>query len=228
MIRHTLTVLLMSQVAVAAACDRVSSDVRTASVASAASRESAGARAGTPPAQAAVHDRDVCALLSAQEVGEIAGVPIERLEKKPNGCEWYANADAQQRQGTATARATLDGLMKQEPKSADDTVKTMENLLKGLGGAAAPGKPLFAATVHWDDGDAAEVMMKGTVAANGGGAMPGGGLEPVPGVGDRAFIGAMGALFYARKGDALVLFGAMGITRDQEIALARRLISKIR
>ena len=90
----------------------------------------------------------------------------------------------------------------------------------------APTKPLFAATVHWDGGDQGEAMLKGTVAVNSGG-QPGGTLEPIEGLGDRAFIGAMGMLFYVRKGPTLVLFGAMGITRDQEIALARKFVSKI-
>ena len=42
--------------------------------------------------------------------------------------------------------------------SAADGVRTMENLLKGIGGASAPTKPLFAATVHWTDGDQSETM----------------------------------------------------------------------
>jgi hypothetical protein len=170
--------------------------------------------------------RDVCAFLAAKDVTEITGVQVERAEKTPNGCEWYASAAAQQQKGADTARTTFDKLTKEEPKSAADGVKTMENLLKGLGGAAAPTKPLFAATVHWTDGDQAETMLKGTVAVNGGG-QPGGGLEPIEGLGDRAFIGAMGMLFYVRKGPALILFGAMGITRDQEIALARKFVSKL-
>ena len=173
-----------------------------------------------------VETRDPCALLTPAEVTEITGVPIERTERKSDSCEWYANAAAQQQKSADSVRATLGTLAKPEPKSASDGVLDMENLLKGIGGAIAPTKPLFAATVHWDGGDTAEGMLKGTIAFSAAG-QPGGGLEPVEGLGDRAFIGAMGTLFYVRKGPTLVLFGAMGITRQQEIALARKFLSKM-
>jgi len=169
--------------------------------------------------------RDVCGLLSAGEILEITGVAVERVEKKPNGCEWYANAATQQQKGADTARATLEKMNKEEPKSAGELTHTMENLLKGVGGAVAPDKPLFAVIVQWEDADVGEAMLKGTVAINSGGA-PGGALEPVEGLGDRAFIGAMGMLFYARKGPALITFGGMG-TREQTIALARKIVPRI-
>jgi len=177
--------------------------------------------ADSPPAQAP----DVCALLSAKEIEEIAGVPIDRAEKKPNGCDWYANAAAQQQKGADTARGTLASLMKEEPKSAQELVGSMQNLLKGAAGAVAPDKPLFAVLVQRENADAAEAMLKTTVAVGGGGAS-GGGLEPIEGVGDRAFMGAMGAIFYVRKGPALITFGSMG-TREQAIALARRIVPRI-
>jgi hypothetical protein len=201
---------------------------RTAATSSELADAAAGGRQPAPQRQSAapIEARDVCALLAAKDVTELTGVAIERAEKKPNGCEWYGNSAAQRRKGADTARTTFEKLTKDEPKSADEGVRTMENLLKGLGGAAAPTKPLFAATVHWEDGDQAETMFKGMVAVNGAG-QPGGALEAVEGLGDRGFIGAMGTLFFVRKGAALILFGAMGITREQEIALARKLVSKL-
>jgi hypothetical protein len=69
-------------------------------------------------------------------------------------------------------------------------------------------------------------MLKGTVAITGGG-LKGGSLEPIEGVGDRAFMGAMGAIFYARKGQALIQFGLGLGDRDQAIALARLVVSRI-
>lgn len=169
--------------------------------------------------------RDICGLLSAGEILEITGVAVERVEKKPNGCEWYASAAAQQQKGADTARTTLEKMNKEEPKSAGELTHTMENLLKGVGGAVAPDKPLFAVIVQREDADVGEAMLKGTVAINGAGT-PGGALEPVEGLGDRAFIGAMGMLFYARKGPALITFGGMG-TREQTIALARKIVPRI-
>jgi hypothetical protein len=177
------------------------------------------------PSRASASERDLCVLLSAKEIEEIAGVPIERSEKKPNGCEWFANAAAQQQKGAETARNTLAKLNKEEPKSAQELVGSMQNLLKGAGGAVAPDKPLFAVSVQRENADQAEALFKTTVAMGGGGAA-GGGLEPIEGLGDRAFIGAMGAIFYVRKGATLITFGSMA-TRENTIALARRIVPRI-
>ena len=175
--------------------------------------------------RASASERDLCALLSAKEIEEIAGVPIERSEKKPNGCEWFANAAAQQQKGAETARNTLAKLNKEEPKSAQELIGSMQNLLKGAGGAVAPDKPLFAVSVQRENADQAETLFKTTVAMGGGGAASGG-LEPIEGLGDRAFIGAMGAIFYVRKGATLITFGSMA-TRENTIALARRIVPRI-
>jgi hypothetical protein len=181
----------------------------------------AGELADSQPAQT----QDVCALLSAKEIEEIAGVPIERAEKKPNGCEWYPNAAAQQQKGADTVRDTFAKLNKEEPKSAQELVGSMQNLLKGAAGTVAPDKPLFAVLVQRENADAGEAVLKTTVAVSGGGA-PGGGLEPVDGLGDRAFMGAMGAIFYVRKGTTLISFGSTA-SREQTIALARRIVPRI-
>jgi hypothetical protein len=175
--------------------------------------------------RAAAEGSDVCALLSAKEIEEIAGVPIERAEKKPDGCDWYANATAQQQKGADTVRDTFAKLNKQEPKSAQELVGSMQNLLKGAASAASPDKPLFAVLVQRENADAAEATLKATVAITGGGA-PGGGLEPIEGLGDRAFTGAMGAIFYVRKGSTLITLGST-TTREQTIAFARRIVPRI-
>jgi len=169
---------------------------------------------------------DVCTLLTAKEIEEIAGIPIERAEKKPDGCDWYANAAAQQQKGADTVRDTLAKLNKQEPKSAQELVGSMQNLLKGAASTASPDKPLFAVLVQRENADAAEATLKATVAITGGGA-PGGGLEPIEGLGDRAFTGAMGAIFYVRKGSTLITLGST-TTREQTITFARRIVPRIK
>lgn len=63
--------------------------------------------------------------------------------------------------------------------------------------------------------------------AVGGGGASAGGLEPIDGLGDRAFMGAMGAIFYVRKGATLITFGSTA-TREQTIALARRIVPRIK
>ena len=169
--------------------------------------------------------RDVCALLSATEVAEVFGVAIERVEKQANGCEWYSNAAAQQQRGADLVRNTFSKLTKEEPKSADEGVRRMEDVLKGLTSAASARKPLFAVSIQWENGDQAEATVKTTTGVVGGG-VEGGRLESIDGLGDRAYVAAAGVLFYVRKGPALLTFGSLG-TREQTIALARKLVSRI-
>jgi hypothetical protein len=234
--RRTCFVVVTSVALVASGCVKGAGTDETRTDASRKPAAKAGELADSSPerghkpasagaSRAPASDRDICALLSAKEIEEIAGVPIERAEKKPNGCEWFANAAAQQQKGAETARNTFAKLNKEEPKSAQELVGSMQNLLKGVGGAVAPDKPLFAVSVQWDNADQAEALFKTTVAMSGGGAA-GGGLEPIEGLGDRAFIGAMGAIFYVRKGATLITFGSMG-TRENTIALARLVVARI-
>jgi hypothetical protein len=234
--RRTCFVVVTSVALVASGCvkgagtDETKTDVSSKRAAKPGELADSSLERGQKPesqaaSRASASERDLCALLSAKEIEEIAGVPIERSEKKPNGCEWFANAAAQQQKGAETARNTLTKLNKEEPKSAQELIGSMQNLLKGAGGAVAPDKPLFAVSVQRENADQAEALFKTTVAMGGGGAA-GGGLEPIEGLGDRAFIGAMGAIFYVRKGATLITFGSME-TRENTIALARRIVPRI-
>jgi len=168
---------------------------------------------------------DVCALLPASEVTNIIGLPIERVQKKPDGCEWYASVAAHQQKGVDTVRGTFAKLSKEEPKTADEGVRGMQNMLKGMTSAAAPDKPVFAMTVQWTDADRAEATIKATIGALSGGA-PGGRLEPIDGLGDRAYAGPADVVFYVRKGPAFLTFGSLG-TREQTIALMRRVVERV-
>src|SRR5262249_32675341 len=113
-----------------------------------------------------------------------------------------------------------------EPKTADEGVRSMENMLKGLTGAAAPNRPFFGVTVEWERGAEAEATMKGTIAAVGGG-MPGGKLEPVEGLGDRASWGQAGMFLYVRKGSAFLTVGMNAGTREQAIELAKIIVPRL-
>jgi len=174
--------------------------------------------AGRPSAAAA--SPDLCALLPAAEVAELTGLPIERVQKKPDGCEWYAVAAAQQQKGADTARDTFKKLSAQEPKTTEEGVKSVQDLFNGLRGAAGPNQPVFAVTVQHGDVDQAEALLRGTVAMNGGH------VDAIEGLGDRAFAGPMGAFYYVRKGAALITFGGVG-SREQTLALARRIVPRI-
>jgi len=196
----------------------------TTSTAQPAARSSEAADR-TSSARAAAPVTDVCALLPASEVTEVTGLAIERVAKKPDGCEWYANAAAHQQKGMDTVRGTFTKLTKEEPKSAEEGVRSMQNMLKGMTSAASPDKPIFAVSVQWKDADQGEATVKATIGILGGGA-PGGKLEPIADLGDRAYAGPADVLFYVRKGPALLTFGSLG-TREQAIALMRRVVQRM-
>ena len=171
-------------------------------------------------------ERDLCALVTIKEASDLAGLPIDRAEKKPNGCEWYANASARQQQGADAVRGAFQQLTKQEPKNAQEGVRAMESMLSGMRGAASPATAVFGVTAQWENGDQGEAMMKGTVAVNSGGA-PGGQLEPVEGLGDRAYWGPMGSFLLVRKGPAVLMFGSALGSRDRAVAIARLIVQRI-
>jgi hypothetical protein len=217
-------ILVAAAMAAAAACVQSGEPKAAAATAAApaAVRSSEVADRATPAerGKSTAVDRDVCALLPAAEVTEVTGLPIARVARVPNGCEWYPNAAAQQQRSADTARATLQKLMTQEPKSAEDGVHSMETILNGARGAAGPDKPVFVVTIQWTDGDQAEMLLKGTVAVNGGR------VENIEGLGDHAFALPMGVAFYVRKGSALISFAGIG-ARERTIALARRIVPRI-
>ena len=217
--RRTLLLIAVTTLIAGLACANCAGSADPAHSSSAAAP---AARASEPADRAAPSEPalDVCALLPAKEVTEITRLPIDRVEKKPDGCEWYANAAAQQQKGADTVRDTFKQLSAQEPKSAEEGVKRMGNLLNGLQGAVGPNKPVFAVTVQHKDADQAEAVLRTTVSMNGGH------VDAIEGLGDRAFGGPVGVFFYVRKGPALITFGGIG-SREQTIALARRIVPRI-
>jgi len=186
------------------------------------SSEAADRSASAGPAAAAA---DVCALLPASEVTDITGLAIERVQKKPDGCDWYASAAAHQQKGVDTMRGTFAKLSKEEPKTTEEGVRSMQNMLKGMTSAVSPDKPIFAMTIQWKDADQAEATIKATIGVLSSGA-PGGRLEPIEGIGDRAYAGPADVVFYVRKGPAFLTFGSLG-TREQTVALMRRVVQRM-
>jgi hypothetical protein len=187
----------------------------------------------TPPARpaapaASAPARDVCALLPAAEVTELTTIPVELAEKTADGCKWFATAAAQREKGTATVTGTLEKMSKQEPATAEESARNVESVMKGLIGAVGAGGPFLVAAVQAENADQAEATLKATVAVVGAG-LPGGKLEPVEGLGDRAYAGPGGSFLYVRKGPALVTLDLRQFfgTREQAIAVAKRLLSRI-
>jgi len=187
-----------------------------------------GAGAPAPAPTTARPTRDACALLSAAEATEITGMPIERVEKTADGCAWYAKAAAQREKSTASASGTFEKMSKQEPASAEEAMRNVETMLKGFIGATATSGPLFAVSVQSEQADQAEAILKGTVAVVGAGT-PGEKLEPIEGLGDRAYWGPASSFLLVRKGPVLLNLGLRSFSgsREQAIALARRMVSRL-
>jgi hypothetical protein len=193
---------------------------------------SAGATSPTTPAPAQTAakptPRRMRALVGGGGHTEITGIPIERVERTTDGCAWYANAAAQREKSTASASGTFEKMSKQEPATAEEAMRNVETMFKGFVGAASPSGPLFAVTVQSENADQAEAILKGTVAVVGAGT-PGGKLEPVAGLGDRAYWGPVSSFLLVRKGPVLLNLGLSSFSgsREQAIALARRMVSRL-
>ena len=93
---------------------------------------------------------------------------------------------------------------------------------------AARTGPRFVVSVQSENADQAEAIVKGTVAVVGAGA-PGGKLEAIEGLGDRAYWGPVGSFLLVRKGPVLLNLGLQSFSgsREQAIALARRMVSRL-
>ncbi len=172
--------------------------------------------------------RDVCALMSTTELSGLTGLRVERAEKTSDGCRWFANAADQQQHGQNEIQGAFEKLTKQEPASAEDGARTMEGLLKGIAGLASSSGPFLTASMQWTGADEAETTMQTTISVIGGG-LPGGKLERIEGLGDRAYMGPAGSLLYVRKGNAWLELDLRSFSgsREQAIQIARQLILKM-
>jgi hypothetical protein len=182
---------------------------------------------GGATGSAAAPARDVCALISSADLAAITGFAVERVEKTSDGCSWFANAAARQNRGQDDIRGTFEKLAKQDPASFQEALRTMEGITRGVGGLASSGL-LLTATVQWTGADEAESTLKGTMTIIGAG-LPGGQLEPVEGLGDRAYMGPAGSFLYVRKGAAWLEMDLRTFPgpREQAIQIAQHLLSKM-
>ncbi|MBI5280731.1 MAG: zinc ribbon domain-containing protein [Candidatus Solibacter usitatus] len=177
---------------------------------------------------------DVCSLLSKDELQEIMSLPIVRADREGNSCTYYGEAAATAAGGEAKVKESFEKLQKSEPKSVEDAKAVMEQLTKGLAGAAAatgsaPGGavPVLKITVNWGEAKSQEaafkIAMKGLTAG-----LPGKYMENIPDLGDRAYSAPMGAAIFVVKGDAWIeVDSRVMATREQAIAAAEKLLSRL-
>ena len=66
-----------------------------------------GAALGFAASAAESGGRDVCGLLTTAEITQLTGLPVPRMERGTDGCQWFADAAAQRKQTGDTRKATL-------------------------------------------------------------------------------------------------------------------------
>src|SRR6058998_2642417 len=106
---------------------------------------------------------EACSLLSKEEASQILGLAVERVQAKEgrgaSTCQYFVKARSQQERMTSVAdtfKALSKGGATPEPEvKANEAYKLtrqsgMEELVKGIGGMAAPaGAPYLTVTVSW-------------------------------------------------------------------------------
>lgn len=180
----------------------------------------------------ATRHRDGCLLLTKDEVQSLFGVEIERAVSAPDGesCTWFASPEgAQKRQ--EEARKALENLQSRGDKDPSGGLKAVEQLTKGIVGAAATaqGNPqVISITVDREDGKAKAAGI-GIFAAWASGMPSGGGMSKIEGLGDRAMFGPMNSMLYVLQGDTMLQMDlrATPAGREQAIEAARKILSRL-
>lgn len=177
-----------------------------------------------------------CRLLSAADLQQVLGVPIEKsaeiMEGDTPGCAYYTNqaAFAQlQKMSMELARKQADEVNSRpgpKPDSLPALLKDanqMEGIVKALGLTQAPqdGK-VFAFSVDRNAGPDSWSGMRLTEST-----VPG--FEEVPGMGDHAAIGSFGHAFYLQKGNAMIHLDTMWVpdARVRGAALGTKIIGNL-
>ena len=184
----------------------------------------------------AVTDGNSCALLSKEELAEVAGVVVERTQEiregeKP-GCAYFTNpaafAELQKAAMEQAKRDSEEASKKPGPKTDNplellkDTNK-LEGVVKtfGLSQADKDGR-LFAFTVDRDFGRGNWATLRATMSA-----IPG--FEDVEGAGDHAMIGSFGHTLLVLKGDGLITLETNNIpdARAKGAEIGRRIAGRM-
>ena len=183
---------------------------------------------------------DACSLLSKEEASQILGVAVERTQAKEatgqSTCQYFAKTRSQQEKMASVASAfgaiAKGGATPEPDVKPNEAYKIgqqtgMNDLVKGLGGLAAPeGAPFLAVTVSWDNGRQAMSMLKGVIAGNSAGVKT---TEDLAGIGDEALMGPVDSFLAFVKGQTEVQIDLSQIPkgRDKGVAIARTIAPRI-
>jgi hypothetical protein len=191
-------------------------------------------------AEAPVRHASACSLFSKEEASQILGVTVERTQAKEasgqSTCQYFAKARSQQEKMASVANAfgaIAKGGATPEPEvKASEAYKIgrqtgMDDLVKGIGGLAAPADaPYLAVTVSWENGRQAMSILKGVIAGNSAGVQT---AESLTGIGDEALMGPVDSFLAFVKGQAEVQIDLSQIPkgRDKGVAIARTIAPRL-
>jgi hypothetical protein len=191
-------------------------------------------------AEATGHRVEACSLLSKGEASEILGVAVERTQAKEasgeSTCQYFVKPRSQQERTASVADAFMaiaKGGATPEPEvKANEAYKVsrqtgMDDLVKGIGGLAAPaGAPYLAVRVSWESARQGMSVLKVTIAGNSAGVQT---TENLQGIGDQAFMGPMDTFLAFVKGETGVQIDLSQIPkgRDKGVAIARTIAPRL-
>ena len=176
-----------------------------------------------------VANGNMCKLLSASDLQQVLGVPIEKsaeiMDGDTPGCAYYTNQAAftqLQRMAAEFAKKQTDEVNSRPGPKPDNLPALLKNAneLEGAVKALGLSQPVqdgqvFSFSVQRGADSQAWSGIKLVEAT-----VPG--FEEVPGVADHAALGALGHAFYVQKGDAMIHLNTMWVpdakTRGTEIA----------
>jgi hypothetical protein len=191
-------------------------------------------------AEAPVRHASACSLFSKEEASQILGVTVERTQaKEGNGestCQYFVKPRSQQERTASVADAFMaiaKGGATPEPEvKANEAYKVsrqtgMDDLVKGIGGLAAPADaPYLAVRVSWDSARQGLSVLKLTIAGNSAGVQT---TENLQGIGDEALMGPLDIFLAFVKGETGVQIDLSQIPkgRDKGVAIARTIAGRL-
>lgn len=183
---------------------------------------------------------EACSLLSKEEATQILGLAVERTQAKEGSaestCQYFVKTRSQQERMASMAdafKAMSKGGATPEPEvKANEAYKLgrqtgMEELVKGIGGLAAPpDAPYLTVRVSWENARQAMSILKATIAGNSAGVQT---TENLAGIGDDALVGPVDSFLAFVKGETEVQIDLSQIPkgRDKGVAIARKIAGRL-
>jgi len=185
--------------------------------------------------------RDGCPLLPKEEVEELTGLAITRVDGTPGSgddrehCDYFGNAAEAAERGQKQVQDALKSL--QAGKGDKDVAAGLAEIKKitqGLGSnvpasQGAGEARLLRLMVKRGEAQSQLMALKMAIGAIGTQNIPGAGLTKVEGLGDEAYLTPMDQILVIRRGQDFVQLeiGSIPESKEKGIELARRVLARL-